>query len=139
MKRTARPIGILNSAVSKVIAIALLLVFACNTPLSSLFAGSESKLPACCRRNGKHHCASMNMPRQLPDASGTAMNALQKKCPFFPAAAPGQTYTKTVLPKRQAASFTLIFSNPASHAQTEARFRLSFSRASQKRGPPALL
>jgi hypothetical protein len=139
MKRTARPIGILNSAVSKVIAIALLLVFACDTPLSALFAGSESKLPACCRRNGKHHCASMNMPQPQPDVSGPAINALQKKCPFFPAAVPGQTYTETVLPKQQATSFALIFSNPAGRAQTEARFRLSFSRASQKRGPPALL
>jgi hypothetical protein len=35
--------------------------------------------------------------------------------------------------------FAAIVSHPAAHAQTEARYRISFSRAWQKRGPPALL
>jgi hypothetical protein len=124
--------------VSKVIAIALLLVFAGDTILPGLFTGSESKLPACCRRNGKHHCASMNMQQQA-ETSGPAIKAIQTRCPYFPAAAQEQTYSTTILPKRQASSFALIFSAAAGHAQTEARFRLSFSRASQKRGPPTLL
>ena len=47
----------------------------------SVFAlSAESKLPACCRRNGKHHCATMTIESE--SSSGPALQA--GRCSFFP-------------------------------------------------------
>ena len=127
------------STVSKAIAMLLLLVFIGDTTPLAFSADSESNLPPCCRRNGKHHCAMMDTMREQSDASGPAVGALQKRCASFPVVVPGQNYSKTFLYKDEETSFALIFSQPAGPVQSEARFRLSFSRASQKRGPPTLL
>ena len=35
--------------------------------------------------------------------------------------------------------FSAVISHPANHVQTEACYRISFSRSSQKRGPPVVL
>ena len=38
--------------------------------------------PACCRRNGKHHCAGMGtMSAQVPDNSAPTFNSVPEKCP----------------------------------------------------------
>ena len=127
------------STVSKAIAMLLLLVFIGDTTPLTFATDSESNLPACCRRNGKHHCAMMNSAQERSDTPGPALGALQKRCASFPVVVPGQNYSKTFLYKHEQTSFALIFSQPAGPVQSEARFRLSFSRSAQKRGPPTLL
>jgi len=57
-------------------------------PLAAAFpAGSESRLPACCRRHGAHHCAmSAEMaanPAQAPTGSAPVLTA-PARCPYFP-------------------------------------------------------
>jgi hypothetical protein len=42
------------------------------------------------------------------------------------------------LPVPERMEISLLFSAEAGRAQTEARYRVSHSRASQKRGPPAV-
>jgi len=46
----------------------------------------ESRLPACCRRNGKHHCAmgSMAVREQLPDPGEETRVYANDSCPFPP-------------------------------------------------------
>ena len=101
-----------------------------------LLADTDSNLPACCRRNGKHRC-SMMADRQF--SSGPAVTALQPKCPYYPAATTGIFAPNAAVLRRSPAVFALLFSRPAGQARTEAGYRISFSRSRQKRGPPAFL
>jgi hypothetical protein len=107
------------------------------TPISpALFASDvDSNLPACCRSHGTHHCAMMTM-RSAP-SSGPAIQT--GRCPLFPTnkAIAAQRITGAL--RTSQAAFSEIVSHPASHPQTEALYRISYSRAAQKRGPPSFL
>ena len=124
------------TAVFKVIAIALLLVFAGNAALPAFFADSQSTLPPCCRRDGKHHCAMMDMAQQQ-DNAGASWQAAQRKCAQFPKHSAAFYSAKSVPPSTLVTG--LVFSQPTVKAQTEALYRVSHSRTRQKRGPPSLI
>jgi len=104
-----------------------------------LSAEPESKLPACCRRDGKHACSMMmkSSPSSIPGQP--SITAKKIACPLYPS---GKT-----LPVSARAAGTPVQPTswmPANSAinvveQLEARFRMSFSRATQKRGPPPTL
>ncbi|HTD45292.1 MAG TPA: hypothetical protein VK687_13975 [Bryobacteraceae bacterium] len=115
----------------RVLASLLLAVFS-FLPLMPLLLADDSNLPACCRRLGAHHCALGSI-----DAHGASF--VQQKCAQFPlgGAALAASGMASMAPSQVV--FAAIVSHPAAHAQTEARYRVSFSRAWQKRGPPALL
>ncbi|MGI8745430.1 MAG: hypothetical protein ACR2NN_23230 [Bryobacteraceae bacterium] len=103
------------------------------------FAGADSKLPACCRRDGKHRCAMMNMAGQEESSSGLAVNAARQKCPNYPKAGAVQAYSKTVLLTSFQTMSALTLRHPAIQKQTETHYPISFSRSRQKRGPPIVL
>jgi len=116
----------------------LLAEFAFSIIGPAVFADSETQLPGCCRRLGKHHCAATRaLPRE--ESSGPAFENIGKKCPYFPAGrvVPAHEYT-WLLRATQTISVS-IASHPAAPVQSEARYRVSFSRSRQKRGPPFLL
>jgi len=95
---------------------------------------ADAKLPACCRRDGKHHCA---MPAGAASPSGQTLQA--DKCRFYPCATtipPGQTVS---LPPVAQVIVAGLLTHPASCPTAETLCRISFSRAGQKRGPPAPL
>ena len=118
----------------RLIAITLLLLFSSPliSPLLALTATSAANLPACCRRNGAHHCMA-NM--QQPD--GINVSTIPQKCPSYPAAVtPIQhgdlsSHTASLI-------FAEIVSHPSVRTQTEARARVALDRSRQKRGPPSL-
>ncbi len=122
--------------VQRISAILLLAVFSFSLSVPAILADSNSTLPACCRRDGKHHCAMMDMQDQQSSSSGAGFHAAQQKCPYFPKAGAEQAHSKILPPRVSAAIFASILSHPAAQAQTEAQYRTSFSRARQKRGPP---
>jgi hypothetical protein len=99
---------------------------------------ADAHLPACCRRTGAHHCSS-NAAEERESPSGTAVKATRHACPYFPATTSVPGDSNNALPKSSEAIFASLLSHPAVQAQTEARYRVSFSRSHQKRGPPALL
>jgi hypothetical protein len=99
-------------------------------------ADTDSELPACCRRNGKHHCSMMAMADQK-SPPGPAVRAIQPKCPYYPAANAVPSEPNAALPGNFPAISALFFSRSAGRARTEAGYRISFSRSRQKRGPPA--
>ena len=73
-------------------AIVLLLVaFSLSLISPLLLAGQQKELPACCRRDGKHHCGKQ---MGQPPADGVQIGALST-CPLFPngkvTPAPNQT------------------------------------------------
>jgi hypothetical protein len=122
--------AILYIMVSKAITVALVLVFACEVVSPTLFAGAGSTSPACCRRDGKHHCIT-----QSATAEGLVLNTV--RCQYFPknATAAGGQY-RVPPPSRQVTA--AVFNHPAAKAQPEAYCRISLIRGSQKRGPPSL-
>jgi len=125
--------------VRRILAISLLLLFGLPlvSPLFALPSSNDSNLPACCRRNGKHHCM-MQMGQAQILAQGVQFNVVPTKCPLYPRAIPTAQHHELSL---HAASLTFaeIISHPALHPQTEARARVSLFCARQKRGPPSLL
>jgi hypothetical protein len=121
--------------VRRALSIVLLLLFSLPliSPVLAVTAGSEASLPACCRRNGAHHCTGRMNPES--STSGITLSAIPQHCPAYPAVVTQIRHRELSL---HAASlvFAEIVSHPATKLQTEARARGSLDRASQKRGPP---
>jgi hypothetical protein len=117
------------------VAILLALVFSWILILPAFAGSAESNLPACCRKDGKHHCM---MHPESSSASAAAFVAVGKKCPYFPnstAAAHVETFT----PALNQAVFAGTVWRPTVSPQTEAGYRASHLRSKQKRGPPSFL
>jgi hypothetical protein len=123
----------------RLIAISLLLLFGLPmvSPLLAQGANSDAGLPACCRRNGKHHCM-MSMEMMQAMLNGTQVRVIPMKCPLFPKAVTTAQH-QDLSCHAAALTFAAVVSHPAIHLQTEARARVARDCARQKRGPPALL
>ena len=67
--------------VLRLASIVLLCTFAGNTVPAWFLADPESSLPACCRRDGKHHCAMMEAAER---DSSCSLRAAQRRCPQYP-------------------------------------------------------
>src|SRR5947209_7391853 len=124
-----RPHGLYLAAANLLVAV---LSFGLIAP--ALESESQSKLPACCRRDGKHHCAAaMTAP-----SSGPVLQDSSGKCPRFPG-------TKFVVPPdngyvRTASLFYRVTAfNPRPTGPTAPPYRISISGIHPKRGPPFLL
>jgi len=141
--------------VQRVSAVLLLVLFNFSLIATFALADSESKLPECCRRAGKHHCSTtmgssmdsmgsmMMQASSMEDgthgSSGPAVRPAAGKCPYSPRGGPSSPHGKAPLPRAARLAVASLMSHPAGPAQTEARYRLSFSRVRQKRGPPSPL
>lgn len=119
---------------------AILLVFVFGFPLlaPALFADSTSNLPACCRRDGKHHCGMAQDMAETP-SSGLAIGALHVKCPCFPNGGALLPHSDAALPRASAAAAVSIAVQIAGARRAEAGYRVSLDRSHQKRGPPSPL
>jgi hypothetical protein len=105
--------------------------------LLALTPKDDANVPACCRRNGKHHCMGMAINGKMT-SDAAAFSAPSDKCPFAPAALPGSLHpTSSDIPPAQI-TFAGLLSHPAATAQTESKWRISRERSRQKRGPPSL-
>jgi hypothetical protein len=97
----------------------------------------DAGTPACCRRLGKHHCASKAM--QTQNSGGISIRTIGEKCPYS-----GWSATLTLdrhatdIPVARA-FYANVLSHPTPQIQNEVRRRISFHRSRQKRGPPARL
>lgn len=118
--------------------LAILLVIVMGLPMASpllaLTASADDHLPACCRRNGKHHCM---LAVGSHDASAeTQMRAKAEKCPMYPLASVAVPHDLATPPSSRTIVASLV-SHPTGTAQTESKWRVSRYRSRQKRGPPA--
>jgi hypothetical protein len=123
----------------RLLSILLLAVFGLPvvSPLFVLGAEGDASLPACCRRNGKHHCmAGMGEHSALP-SHDPQFRAPAEKCPYYP-----QALVSAHPDVYNASKADEIFASLVSHsggiAQTEAKWHISHDRSRQKRGPPTI-
>jgi hypothetical protein len=138
-----------NPSVRRASAICALsaICYAWIAPLA--LADSEANLPACCRRNGAHHCSmkgsmpgemqSGEMEESVPSTDGTAFYFARQCCPACPGTAAASNQGPVAVLRNSAAIFAGLVSHPSIQPQTEARYRVAFSRSRQKRGPPVVL
>ncbi|MBB5328568.1 hypothetical protein [Tunturiibacter gelidoferens] len=121
----------------RLIGITLLLLFSAPliSPLLALTASTAANLPACCRRNGAHHCM-MNMDQTESSSSSHNVSTIPQKCPSYPAAVT-QIQHGDLSSHTASLIFAEIVSHPSVTTQTEARARVAFDRSRQKRGPPS--
>ncbi len=131
-----------NQVLRRLLPILLLAAFLLPmfAPLLAFGQSSESQLPACCRRMGKHHCA-MTMAEKSQSAMNTApwWTAPVDRCPYCPASvAPGH-FDETLASAPAQAIYAEMVSHPSGVAQTESKRRIAQDRSRQKRGPPSLL
>jgi hypothetical protein len=117
--------------------LSILLLAAFGFPVvSPLFASSTTEgtsLPACCRRDGKHHCMA---DRGNLKQHGMQFSAPAEKCPYCPSTLAAAHSKLLALPTADAV-FASLVSHPAAIAQIESMQRISRDRSRQKRGPPA--
>ena len=118
----------------RLLAITMMLLFGWTLAAPLFVADAASSLPECCRRNGSHHCAGAMMD----DSGSRTFSTIASKCPNFPKAIAVRSLTSFTTAQARVAGIPL-FVHPASTPQTEARYRISYARSRQKRGPPVIL
>jgi len=117
----------------RAITLSLLMVFSWML-VAPLFApDAEASLPACCRRHGKHHC----MMGQV-GGNEKGFTSVSEKCPCGPAGTCA-VHVVNYMPAVGQHFYAEAVFHPAYAPQTSARFRISFFRSHQKRGPPSPL
>jgi hypothetical protein len=114
----------------------LLTLFSVSLMAPFLSADPESKLPPCCRKNGKHHCAMMR--DAAPPSAGAGLTG-NSSCPFYR----GSSAIPIAGTANLITSFPVFYATVRTHsvplAQTASLYRISYSRAANKRGPPSFL
>jgi hypothetical protein len=108
-------------------------------PVSAAFqAGDDSRLPACCRRNGTHHCAMSEsmMAWMIEAVSGKPILANPSHCPLYPNGGFVPNAPVHAL-ARSAEGLPTLLAQSHSPAATRAAARMSQLRTRADRGPPA--
>ncbi|WP_263357326.1 hypothetical protein [Acidicapsa ligni] len=108
-------------------------------PTGALSAGwdaiqNDSRLPACCRRNGAHHCAMTQM--NSGDNKQTSLSA-PNCCPCMPHAVASTVVSDYAL-VGSAAHQSALLSEARTAQASETAARISAMRTWPKRGPPSL-
>jgi hypothetical protein len=115
----------------RTISLALLTIFSWILIVPFLGPDAEASLPACCRRNGKHHCA-MCLARQS-DAPGFA--TISEKCPCQPARSCA-VHSPTYKPEAVEDLSAGLACHRTGQPQLRALYRRCFLHHHHKRGPP---
>jgi hypothetical protein len=127
--------------VRRLLSISLLLLL--TLPLvSPLFASSaaDANVPACCRRDGKHHCLMMMdmMARgSASDATQTKSATVQESCPYTLVASVAINLPFVPDEVRTAISASTL-STDTDPIPTGFAREVTLDRSHQKRGPPSL-
>ncbi len=110
-------------------------------PIFAATSGSESSLPACCRRAGKHHCmGAMEMGSEAVasrPSSKPSVLAPRENCPYAPASVASVLHDVFGAPVVMT-DFDVLQSHDAVVVQAESKGRISRIRSRPKRGPPTL-
>jgi hypothetical protein len=120
----------------RTIALALTVLFSWTLMAPIFGPGAGANLPACCRRNGKHHCMMRGVERPGGDQKG--FTSVSEKCPCPPAAT--CAVHSPVFKPEAGSRFCAQFPRRMVLApRTETLRNISFLRSHPKRGPPSPL
>jgi hypothetical protein len=122
----------------RAVAISLMMLFSWTLIAPLAAADSEANLPACCRRNGKHHCACRMRRTGQRSGNQKGFTTVAEKCPCCPASA-STVYSPTYKPEASKRFYAVVVFHPARAPQSEVRSRISFLSNHPKRGPPTPL
>ena len=112
----------------------LLMVLFSLTLIAPLFArDADANLPACCRRNGKHHCMMRMMEQRSGNQKG--FTSVSEKCPCFPVSTCA-VHSPIFKPEAKEEFYAKVARHPACAPLTETLYRISSFSSHQKRGPP---
>jgi len=115
----------------------LILFFSLGPLAATLQADDESRLPACCRRHGAHHCAMAMAALASQSASGGKPKfTAPATCPYFPGYTAGPTSTTFAL-AASPVSLRGLLAQAHALAAGRAAIPLSQIRTRAGRGPPA--
>jgi len=119
----------------RAIALLLMLVFS-SMLIAPLFASDpEANLPACCRRNGKHHCTMQRMPG-TDGSPGFAL--LREKCPCYPAGTVA-VHSMQFVPESGRRFHAAAYRSSLIVRPEPPAIRAAFLGGHPKRGPPSPL
>ena len=122
----------------RAIAISLMMLFSWTLIAPLIAQNSEANLPACCRRNGKHHCMCRMHRMGQHGGNQKGFTAVSEKCPYCPASV-GTVYSPTGKPEASGAFYAETVFCSAHARQSDAYSRNAFLRSHPKRGPPTPL
>jgi hypothetical protein len=120
------------------VGVLLILVFSVWPLAATLPANAESRLPACCRRQGAHHCAMSagQISELAQESSGAApVFAPPSRCPSYPGLLAASTVSFHAL-AGSPASLPSLHARPYAPLANCATARLSQFRTRAGRGPP---
>ena len=126
-----------TTPVRKLLSLLLLVVFSLPLllPALALAQGPESNLPACCRRNGAHHCM-MSEQEMAALLNGTRASAPRPHCPNYPVAITTLRHVDLATPKAPPALASVIRQSVVLFPSGN-RARLALDTTHLTRGPPA--
>lgn len=124
----------------RIVSILLLVLLGLSilSPLLSVGAADDASVPACCRRNGKHHCLMSMTQRHQAVERDTHIGVIPEKCPYTPYLTFGVRLPDLGLIATASAVFGELVSHPSVAPQTESKWRIARNRSRQKRGPPSI-
>ena len=114
----------------------LLLIFSWMLFAPFIAGNADANLPACCRRNGKHHCMMRGMERL--GGKGTGLASVSERCPRLPGGT-GAIQSAKFMPEAVRQFHSTVVCQPVSVARSTVSFGASFLRSHPKRGPPSPL
>jgi hypothetical protein len=119
----------------------LILMFWLGPLAEALPARSESRLPACCRRHGTHHCAmSAEKAAKAAQAtpSSTPVLTAPSHCPYYPGSMAAST-TPAFAMVASATGLPVLFAQDHLPAASRVAARQSQICTRAGRGPPSSL
>ena len=123
----------------RALAFLLAALFSFELIAPALLASAASDLPACCRRNGKHHCAMADMDGSGGMPAGPSLKALQPKCTFFPKTAAVPACSSNVVLSVAPVVGAPNLMGSATAAPDDNRSLTALPGSVRKRGPPSNL
>ena len=120
----------------RTIALALTVIFSLTLIVPAFGSGADPNLPACCRRNGKHHCMMRGMGQFGSDQKG--FTSVSEKCPCPPASTCA-VHSPVFKPEAGRPFRSRVLYHPGPASRTDALRNIAFLLIHPKRGPPSPL
>src|SRR5664279_4850463 len=116
-----------NRGLRRLLSIAILLVIAAPA-IAPLFVSATTNdgIPACCRRNGQHHCMMLEAQRvAMAEGRQHVASQIRERCPFQPKASPATRNSQTIADAKSTsiANFAI---DPILRLQSRCLQRISF-------------